>query len=93
MKTPRARPAAQAKRATRLWLTRDMNACCYDLWKREPHLLTSGEYETNGMSKGHLSNPCADEFQRITGLTLKPGECREVTLAMAFVPAKGKAKP
>ena len=53
----------------------------YSMWLKKPCLDAFGwfESETNGDFLGEF---CATHFERITGIKLKPGECKRFTLTI-----------
>jgi len=76
--------ARAGKKRKKLWLRR----CHYGSWV---HLYNSVNAPNETSGRGFLYDFCPAKFKRITGISLKPGEVREVrSLKIELVEERGK---
>lgn len=74
-----------------VWLTRNRGDDFVLLWRGKPTRM----YGVYGDTGKELYNFCGDVFLALTGIRLKPGECRQVesiTIKLKPKPAMGRRK-
>lgn len=74
-------------KAKKVWLARDEfnQDAFYELWTTKPRQNRNGEFYADGKRCFLIEDFCPEEFERITGFSLKPGECKRVTIEIKIV--------
>lgn len=80
---------------TRVWVSRDCdlgycNAEPYAIWRRQPRIVDDSFYQSASGNSTTLEDLCVRDFQRLTGLRLKPGECRQFDMTITMTPVETK---
>ena len=72
-----------------VWLSRDdAPSAVYELWRFKPARVGDTYYpsELDGADEHHSMVDCdADSFERMTGVTLQPGECVKVRIKVEVI--------
>ena len=79
---------------TRVWVSRDRdhnhskNNVPYAIWRKRPRLQQESFFDAR-IGVVIVEDLCVRDFHRLTGLRLKPGECKQVDMAFSMVPVEG----
>jgi len=86
------KPAKRRNRRTHsVWVSRDDGVDPnYDIWSIKPEIgKDSGCYWADGCDLASMGH-CPKWFEKLTGIKLKPGECRQFDMLVTMTPVSKK---
>lgn len=78
------------RRMRRVWVSRDYGVDTnYDIWGKPPAIMESSVcYWMDGCDLQSMH--CSYWFEKLTGIKLKPGECRQFDMLVTMTPVSKK---